>query len=95
MRKIVRAFSIFTNAPAAVSQETRDEHIPCLYGMRFFSMLWIMLGNTYIYATLPVAETPVAGKLTCSKIPIVKPPLVLHKSGLKDHMVLKMKENCN
>ena len=59
--KLLRAFSVFTNAPAVISSETKQDDIPCLYGIRFISMLWVMLGNTYIYVALSLSETPVAG----------------------------------
>ena len=60
--KLVRAFSIFTNAPAVLCTKTKDDAVSCLYGIRFFSILWVMLGNTYLYAALSLSETPVAGE---------------------------------
>ena len=66
--KAIRGFSIFTNAPAVLCTKTKDEAISCIYGLRFFSMLWVMLGNTYIYAALSLSDAPVAGKKIFSRI---------------------------
>lgn len=60
IRKIARSFSVFTNLPAALSTDTKPNDIPCLYGIRVITMLWILLGNTYIYITQTFAEVPVA-----------------------------------
>ncbi|XP_045162819.2 uncharacterized protein LOC123527433 [Mercenaria mercenaria] len=58
--KLLRSFSIFTNIPSVLSTETKDDDISCLYGIRVITILWIILGNTYLYIAQSLSEVPVA-----------------------------------
>lgn len=44
-----------------MSTEVKDDTIACLHGVRVLTMMWIVLGNTYLYMVQSVAEVPVAG----------------------------------
>ncbi|XP_060580455.1 uncharacterized protein LOC132737209 [Ruditapes philippinarum] len=60
LSKWMRSFSIFTNIPAILNPETKDDVIPCIYGLRVLTILWIVLGNTYLYVAQSLSEVPVA-----------------------------------
>ncbi|KAL3861391.1 hypothetical protein ACJMK2_007426, partial [Sinanodonta woodiana] len=57
--KFFQTFSIYTNATNLLSTEEGLDDISCIYGIRFLSMTWILLGNTYVYNVLSLAEAPV------------------------------------
>ena len=61
LSKIMRSFSVFTNLASVMSTETKQDSIACLHGVRVLTMLWIVLGNTYLYMTQSIADVPVAG----------------------------------
>lgn len=48
-----------------MSTEVKDDTIACLHGVRVLTMMWIVLGNTYLYMVQSVSEVPVAGVCVC------------------------------
>ncbi|KAL5014134.1 hypothetical protein ScPMuIL_008404 [Solemya velum] len=52
MGKILEAFSVYTNAPKILSAKKARNAIHCLHGIRFMSILWIILGHTYNYGLI-------------------------------------------
>ena len=63
-RRIVGSFSLFTNLKTTLSFDRNPDDIACLHGLRFFSILLITVGNTYLYnATWPaISGSSVIGK---------------------------------
>lgn len=46
-RQLLEAFSAYSNGRKILSTKTNDRSMRCLHGIRFISMLWIMLGHVY------------------------------------------------
>ncbi|KAJ8310945.1 hypothetical protein KUTeg_011505 [Tegillarca granosa] len=59
-KQLVRAFSFHKNIAQIMSVDAPQDSIRCIYGVRFLSMVMIMLGNSYIYNVLTVSESPVS-----------------------------------
>ncbi|XP_076451827.1 uncharacterized protein LOC143287601 [Babylonia areolata] len=60
---LVKAFSVLTNMPKILSGKKSPNAIHCLHGIRFFSMLWILLGHTYNYGIVSVIDNPTTANL--------------------------------
>ncbi|XP_060069974.1 nose resistant to fluoxetine protein 6-like, partial [Ylistrum balloti] len=50
--QVAVAFSIVTNTRKLLSTSTSSGHLTSLNGMRVLSMFWIILGHTYLFASL-------------------------------------------
>ena len=50
--QILLAFSIYTNTKKIFSTETTNAQISCLSGIRFLSMVWVILWHTYVFSIL-------------------------------------------
>lgn len=59
--RLVKAFSMVTNMPKILSGKKSANSIHCLHGIRFFSIMWIILGHTYNYGVINVTENPTTG----------------------------------
>ncbi|ESP03530.1 hypothetical protein LOTGIDRAFT_237644 [Lottia gigantea] len=59
----IKAFSILTNVPKLLSAKKSPSAINCIHGIRFISMLWILLGHTYNYGVISDAENPTTANL--------------------------------
>ncbi|CAN7992617.1 unnamed protein product, partial [Ixodes pacificus] len=46
-RQLLEAFSVYANSQKVLSTKTNDRSMRCLHGIRFVSMLWVMLGHVY------------------------------------------------
>ncbi|XP_078664426.1 nose resistant to fluoxetine protein 6-like isoform X2 [Branchiostoma floridae x Branchiostoma belcheri] len=49
-RRLLLAFSIYNNLERLFSTKQTSGSIPCLHGIRFLSLSWVILGHTYIYS---------------------------------------------
>ncbi|KAL1423817.1 hypothetical protein MTO96_003734 [Rhipicephalus appendiculatus] len=47
LRQLLEAFSAYSNGRKILSTKTNDRSLRCLHGIRFISMLWVMLGHVY------------------------------------------------
>ncbi|KAK7094202.1 hypothetical protein V1264_007855 [Littorina saxatilis] len=56
--KLVKAFSLLTNMPKVLSGSKSPKAIHCLHGIRFFSLMWVVLGHTYNYGVISVVDNP-------------------------------------
>ncbi|XP_048737855.1 nose resistant to fluoxetine protein 6-like isoform X1 [Ostrea edulis] len=63
MEKLTKAFSLYQNIPDVMSFDQPKDSIQCVYGIRFFSLAWIVLGNSFLYAALSLTKAPVTGNL--------------------------------
>ncbi|XP_025083336.1 nose resistant to fluoxetine protein 6-like [Pomacea canaliculata] len=61
--RLVKAFSMVTNMPKILSGKKSANSIHCLHGIRFFSIMWIILGHTYNYGVINVTENPTTENL--------------------------------
>ncbi|OWF37179.1 uncharacterized protein LOC110440531 [Mizuhopecten yessoensis] len=59
-KRIVLSFSAVQSISQLMSYRRAANAIDCIHGIRTISILWIMLGNTYIYNILPVTDSPLA-----------------------------------
>ncbi|XP_033764070.1 uncharacterized protein LOC117345175 [Pecten maximus] len=59
-KRIVLSFSAVQSISQLMSHRRVDNAIDCIHGIRTISILWIMLGNTYIYNILPITDSPLA-----------------------------------
>ncbi|XP_060080532.1 uncharacterized protein LOC132559918 [Ylistrum balloti] len=59
-KRIVISFSALQNIRQLMSYRRLSNAIHCIHGIRTLSILWIMLGNTYIYNILPVTDSTLA-----------------------------------
>ncbi|KAL1491689.1 hypothetical protein ABEB36_012250 [Hypothenemus hampei] len=56
---ILKAFSLRINASALFKISENPGDLPCLHGLRFISMLWVILGHTFFaYCYGPVVNLP-------------------------------------
>lgn len=62
-KQLVRAFSFHKNIAQIMSVDAPQDSIRCIYGVRFLSMVMIMLGNSYIYNVLTVSESAVSANI--------------------------------
>ncbi|PSN45475.1 hypothetical protein C0J52_08663 [Blattella germanica] len=51
IKEILIAFSLYTNGKKLLNTDTSKETIPCLHGIRFISICWIVLGHRYMVST--------------------------------------------
>lgn len=49
LTRIIKAFSVKTNAPKILAGSSGGGSINCIHGIRFLSISWIILGHTYNY----------------------------------------------
>ncbi|GIY31846.1 nose resistant to fluoxetine protein 6 [Caerostris darwini] len=47
--KFLKCFCLFTNASKILDTNTTAKSFPCIHGIRFLSMAWVILGHTYIH----------------------------------------------
>ncbi|XP_067659498.1 O-acyltransferase like protein-like [Haliotis asinina] len=62
-QQLIKAFSLYTNIPKILNGTKNPNAIHCLHGIRFFSILWIILGHTYNYGILSVQDNPTTANL--------------------------------
>ncbi|XP_011634641.1 nose resistant to fluoxetine protein 6 [Pogonomyrmex barbatus] len=49
MEKVLMCFSVYTNTKILFNTELNEEMIPVIHGLRFLSMLWIIIAHTVLY----------------------------------------------
>ncbi|XP_046394956.1 O-acyltransferase like protein-like [Ischnura elegans] len=54
--RILLSFSLLTNAPKLIAASTNDGTMNCLFGLKFFSICWIIFGHTF-YNTIMLPLT--------------------------------------
>ncbi|KAK6176000.1 hypothetical protein SNE40_014370 [Patella caerulea] len=54
---IIKAFSLITNMPKILNGKKSKGAINCVHGIRFVSMLWIILGHTYNYGVVSQSDS--------------------------------------
>ncbi|XP_069115501.1 uncharacterized protein [Argopecten irradians] len=59
-KRIVLSFSAIQSIRQLMTYRRQSDAIDCIHGIRTLSILWIMLGNTYIYNILPITDSPLA-----------------------------------
>lgn len=47
--KPLKCFCLFNNAVQVFNTSSSKKQFPCLHGLRFFSMTWVILGHTYVH----------------------------------------------
>ncbi|XP_035216417.1 nose resistant to fluoxetine protein 6-like isoform X2 [Stegodyphus dumicola] len=57
MLKFLKCFCLFSNAAKILDTSTSKKQFPCIHGIKFFSMTWVILGHTYIH-NINVIENP-------------------------------------
>ncbi|XP_046381394.2 nose resistant to fluoxetine protein 6-like [Haliotis rufescens] len=62
-QQLIKAFSLYTNIPKILNGTKNPNAIHCLHGIRFFSIMWIILGHTYNYGILSVQDNPTTENL--------------------------------
>ena len=53
-------FSLYTNGYKILSTKQPPGALTCLNGIRFISMLWVILGHTLVFSTSSISEYYVA-----------------------------------
>lgn len=48
---ILIAFSVYTNGKKLISTIENADQLSCLHGIRFISMMWVILGHRYVITT--------------------------------------------
>ena len=49
-------FSLYTNGYKILSTKQPPGALTCLNGIRFISMLWVILGHTLVFSTSSISE---------------------------------------
>lgn len=49
LERMILAFSVYTNGQKLLSTDQSSESISCVHGIRFISMLWVILGHVHVY----------------------------------------------
>ncbi|XP_062582716.1 O-acyltransferase like protein-like [Saccostrea cucullata] len=60
---VTKSFSLYQNLPDVLSFDHPKDSIQCLHGIRFLSLAWLVLGDTFLYAALSLNKSPVTGNL--------------------------------
>ena len=60
--QLLKAFSLYNNVPKLVNCRKSPSAIHCIHGIRFFSIMWIILGHTYNYGVVSDMDTPTTGQ---------------------------------
>lgn len=59
---VAKAFSLYQNIPDVLSFDHDQDSIQCVHGIRFLSLAWLVLGNSFLFAALSLTKAPVTGK---------------------------------
>lgn len=59
---VAKAFSLYQNVPDVLSFDHDQDSIQCVHGIRFLSLAWLVLGNSFLFAALSLTKAPVTGK---------------------------------
>lgn len=60
---VAKAFSLYQNIPDVLSFDHDQDSIQCVHGIRFLSLAWLVLGNSFLFAALSLTKAPVTGNL--------------------------------
>ncbi|XP_041377307.1 nose resistant to fluoxetine protein 6-like [Gigantopelta aegis] len=63
VEQLMKAFSLYNNVPKLVNCKKSPSAIHCIHGIRFFSIMWIILGHTYNYGIISVKDNPTTANL--------------------------------
>lgn len=59
---VAKAFSLYQNIPDVLSFDHDQDSILCVHGIRFLSLAWLVLGNSFLFTALSLTKAPVTGK---------------------------------
>lgn len=48
--EVLICFSVYTNSKAIFNMKIDSETIPVIHGLRFLSMVWILMAHTLLYS---------------------------------------------
>ncbi len=52
MQTVVKCFSLESNMAKLFDSKQSDRSISCLNGLRVISMMWVVLGHTFAFASI-------------------------------------------
>ncbi|KAK3104354.1 hypothetical protein FSP39_000152 [Pinctada imbricata] len=62
-RQILKSFSLYKNVPSTLSFDREEGEVTCIHGIRVMSLALIVLGNSFLYVSLPLTGSPVSANL--------------------------------
>ncbi|XP_061196927.1 nose resistant to fluoxetine protein 6-like [Saccostrea echinata] len=60
---VTKTFSLCQNLPDILSFDHPKDSIQCIHGLRFLSLAWLVLGDSFLYAALSITKSPLTGNL--------------------------------